>query len=230
MNDMIKEMIQYDDVEVFKSKGLYDENGFNDKFYKLYINYKILFEKYLLNKLSLKEMDDKISNSKLLFIPVVNENMDVYQMLSSLNLKYIYLRNNLNVDKLSVDDIDLVVNLNDQLLRKPSDELFNLVDRTYKNVIDLNRSDEDIGHMVCYGPDRDNFWFDSRELVFGVRCDEYADNGLGEEQEWLDNYFEQMQFLGKLFNDLENKYSDILGIKVNFLYYDNVSIEKSMSR
>ena len=84
--------------------------------------------------------------------------------------------------------------------------------------------------MVCYGPDRDGFWFDSRELVFGVRQDEYIDNELGDGQEWVDNYFNQLQFLGKMFSEYGPKFSDILGIKVNFLYYDNVSIEKSMSR
>jgi len=230
MNDIIKKMIQYNNVECFKEKGLYDENDFNDRFYKLYVNYKILFEKFLLYKLPLKEMDDKIRDSGLLFISVGNEDMDIYQMMSTLNLKYIYLRNNLNVDKLSMKDIDLIINLDDKDLSKPSNMLFDLVERTFKDVLDMNRENEEIGHMVCYGPDRNGFWFDSRELVFGVRQDEYVDNGLGEEQEWLDNYFKQLQFLGKIFNELQTKFSDILGVKVNFLYYDNVSIEKSMAR
>lgn len=230
MNDIIKQMIQYDSVEHFKDKFLYDENDFNDRFFKLYINYKILFEKYLLKKLSLKQMDDRIINSGLLFSLVNKDNMDIFQMLSTMNLKYIYLRNSLNVDKLSRTDIELIVRLNENELNKPDDKLLDLVERTFKNVLDLDRDDEEICHMVCYGPDRDDFWYDSRELVFGVRFDEYADNGLGDDQEWVDNYFNQLQFLGKLFNELSPKFSEILGIKVNFLYYDNVSIEKSMSR
>jgi len=230
MNDIIKQMIQYDNVECFKEKGLYDENDFNDRFFRLYVNYKILFEKYLLKKLSLKEMDDKIGNSDLMFFAVKKDDMDMYQMLSTLNLNYIYLRNNLNVDKLSMTDIDLIVGLSDKDLSKPGNELYDLVERTFKSVLDLNRGQEDIGHMVCYGPDRDDFWFDSRDLIFGVRQDEYADNGLGEEQEWVDNYFDQLQFLGRMFNELSPKFSDVLGINVNFLYYDNVSIQKSMSR
>ena len=50
------------------------------------------------------------------------------------------------------------------------------------------------------------------------------------DDKWLDNYYKQMQFLGNIILELQNKCSEILGIKVNFLYYDNVSIEKSISR
>ena len=230
MNDMIRQMVQFYDIEYLKKKGLYDENDFSDKFFKLYINYKILLEKYLLKKLSLKEFDNKIVNSEFKFSPVMKENMDIYQLLSVLNLKYVYLRNNLNVDKLSIQDIELVVNLNDSNLSKPSDELFSFIERTYKDVLDANRENNDVRHMVCYGKDTDYFWKDSRDLVFGVRQDEFVDNGLGEEDEWLDNYFGQMQFLGNLFNEYETKYSSILEINVKFLYYDDVSVKKSMSK
>ena len=141
MNDIIKQMIQYNNVECFKEKFLYGENDFNDRFYTLYINYKILLEKYLLKKLSLKEMDDMISDSGLFFVAVKNDDMDMYQMMSTLNLNYIYLRNNLNVDKLSMTDIDVIVNLNDKDLSKPSNMLFDLIERTFKNVLDMNREE-----------------------------------------------------------------------------------------
>lgn len=230
MNDMIKQMVQYVDVDQLKDKGLYGDNDYNERFYILYRKYKILLEKYLLKKLSLREMDAKIVNSGLLFMPVKSDDMDIYQLLSTLNLKYIYLRNNLNVDKLSMDDINKIVNLNDAELNNPDEKLIDLIHNTYKNVLDANRKKEDICYMICYGTDSDYFWHDSRELVFGIRQDEYADNGLGQDNEWLDNYFKQMQFLGNMINELEPIFSTILDIKVKFLLYDNISIEKSMSR
>ena len=77
--------------------------------------------------------------------------------------------------------------------------------------------------MVCYGPDRNDFWFDSRELVFGVRHDEYIDNGLGEGQEWLDNYSKQKQFINEETKKVGNICSEKLGLKVNFcLINDNL--------
>ena len=230
MNDMIKQIVQCDSIELLESKGLYENNDFNDRFYLLYKNYKILFERYLLNKLPLGEYDERIDKSNLLFLPVNKDNMDIYQLMSTFNLKYIYLRNILNVDKLSIEDIEMIVNLKDEELSNPSKELYELIDRTYKNVLDANRDVNDVSHMICYGEDRDYFWHDSKELVFGIRQDEYSDNGLGENEEWLDNYYMQMQFLGNIILELQNKCSEILGIKVNFLYYDDVSIEKSMSR
>ena len=230
MNDMIKQIVQCESIEMLESKGLYDNNDFNDRFYFLYKNYKILFEKYLLSKLPLVEYDNMIDESKLLISPVNMDNMDIYQLLSTFNLKYIFLRNILNVDKLSIEDIELIVNLKDEELSNPRETLYELIDKTYKLVLDANRDETDGTHMVCYGEDRDYFWYDSRELVFGIRQDEFFDNGLDRNEEWFDNYVKQMQFLGKIIEELQNKCSEILGIKVNFLYYDDVSVIKSMSR
>lgn len=227
---MIKQIFQYDSTELLENKGLYENNDLNDRFYLLYKNYKILFEKYLLNKLSLKEYDNRIVDSNLFFTPVNNDIMDIYQLLSTFGLKYIYLRNILNVDKLSVEDINIIINLKDDELSNPSEKLFELVDNTYKMVLNADRNGNNISYMICYGNDSDYFWHDSRELVLGIRQDELADNGLGQNEEWLDNYFKQMKLLGDIILELETKGEEILGIKVNCLYYDNVSVEKSMSK
>ena len=45
-----------------------------------------------MNKLPLKDMDNEIINSGLLFIPVEKEKMDFYQKFSAMKLKYLYLR------------------------------------------------------------------------------------------------------------------------------------------
>lgn len=230
MDNIIKNLIDIN-ADLLEKKGLYTNNDLNLKFYSLYKNYKILLEKYLLKKLPLKECDDRMRDSGLLFIPVQKEDMCYYQLLSTFDLKYIYLRSDLHVDKLSFEDIELLVNLTADELSNPSDKTFELIDRTYKNVIDSKKDNaDDVIVMNCYGPDREEFWFPSNELIFGIRYDEFADNGLGEEEEWDENYNKQMMFIGEMMNSLNKVCSDILGIKVNFIYFDDNTVKKNRIR
>lgn len=230
MNDMINQIVNVVNIEELIDKGLYRDGDFTDKFYVLYKNYKILLEKFLVSRLPLVEYDNKIDNSGLLFYPVKREDMDIYQLFSTMNLKYIYLRNVLNVDKLSNDDIELVVNLSDSELINPDEKMIELINRTYKDVLSSNRDSNDDTYMVCYGTDRDYFWHDSRDLVFGIRYDEYADNGLGQNKDWLNNYYKQNKLIGDCIKELDSKCMEILGINVHFLKYDEVSIINSMIR
>lgn len=232
MNDMIKEMLDEFDYDVFTSKGLYENDELTDRYYTLVKNYKILLDKYLMNKLPLKDMDNEIINSGLSFIPVEKEKMDFYQKFSAMKLKYLYLRNNLYVYKLSNGEIDTLVNLSNNQLAKPSAKLMELIDDTYRMVIDAKPYGDDVSdvYMKCYGIDDNDYWLKSDELVIGLRYDEFADNGLGDGDEWVDNYNKQLEFLGNLMNNIENKCSDILGFKVNILYYDDVIIENTMGR
>lgn len=232
VDEMIREMLDEFDYDMFTSKGLYDNDDLTERYFTLIKNYKVLFEKYLMSKIPLKDMDDKIINSNLKFIPVDNGKMDFYQKFSTMKLKYIYLRNNLYVYKLSNGEIDTLVNLSVNQLSRPSAKLMELIDDTYKMVIDAKPYGDNVAdnYMKCYGIDNSDYWINSDELVIGVRYDEFADNGLGEGDEWVDNYNNQLEFLGNLMIEMEKSCTDILGIKVNFLYYDDVAVMKTMGR
>ena len=232
MNEMIKEMLDEFDYDVFTSKGLYENDDLTDRYYILVKNYKILLDKYLMSKLPLKDMDNEIINSGLFFIPVEKEKMDFYQKFSAMKLKYLYLRNNLYVYKLSNGEIDTLVNLSNNQLAKPSAKLMELIEDTYRMVIDAKPYGDDVSdvYMKCYGIDDNDYWLKSDELVIGLRYDEFVDNGLGNGDEWVDNYNKQLEFLGNLMKNIENKCSDILGFRVNILYYDDVIIENTMGR
>lgn len=225
---MIKRMLDEFNYDIFVSKGLYDDD-LTERYYIAIKNYKILLDKYLMDKLSLKKFDDKIVNSDLFFVPIQNENMDFYQSFSSIGLKYIYLRNNLYIDKLSNDDIDIIVNLSKEQLNNPDIELIGLIEKTYKDVLDGRPQEENIAinYKKYYGGD---YWFNSDEIVFGIRYDEFTDNGLGDGLEWINNYDKQLEFLGKLMFEMNEICSQILGMKVNFLYYDDAIVARSMMR
>ena len=223
-------MLDEFDEESFVNKGLYEDGELTERYYTLVKNYKVLLDNYLLNKLGLSEVDYKIINSGLSFVPIDIDDMDFYQKFSSMGLKYLYLRNNIYINKLSLDDMEKIENLSVNQMQKPSSKLMTLIEDTFKDVIDAKPydADQNVDYMKCYGLDSDEYWVKSNELVIGVRYDEFADNGLGEGDDWFDNYNKQLEFLGKLMLDLEKSCSEVLNMKVNLLYYDEASVMRSM--
>lgn len=209
-------------------EGLYEDGELTERFYTLYKNYQLLLEKFFLRELPLAEYDDRFFHSGLHFTAVKPEDMDIYQSLSGMNLRYFFLRNILHVEKLSDEDIQMIVSMDAKELYDPSEETMNFIRKTYQWVLCINRDGDDTTYMVCYGTDRDYFWHDSRELIFGFRYDEYADNGLGQNEEWLENHFAQYTMTSITFGELQNVCSETLAMKVHFLKYDEVSVMRSM--
>lgn len=225
MNNLVNEDRAFN-MELIMSKGLCDNGILNNKYYTLYRNYKILLDKYLVYKFNLKMYDEKISNSGLKFVSVKDEDMDDYQNNSFMGLKYIYLRNNLYVEKLSVEDINLLLNIDLSKITSFEDDIFKIIERTFMTVIDSSFGNTI--QMNCYGADDDYYWKESNELVFGVRHDKFADNGLGDGDIWSDNYDKQINFLGSLIGEMIQKSSEIMGSNVNFLQYDEFTVKRRM--
>ena len=209
-------------------EGLYENGELTERFYTLYKNYQLLLEKFLLRELPLAEYDDRLFHSGLYFTTVKPEDMDIYQSLSGMNLRYFFLRNILHVEKLADEDIQMIVNIDAEELSDPSEETMNFIRKTYQWVLCINRDGDDTTYMICYGTDRDYYWHDSRELIFGFRYDKYADNGLGQDEEWLENSFEQYKMVSIAFGELQRICSETLDMKVHFLNYDDVSVMRSM--
>ena len=220
LNEIIKANAEVSDMNLLISKGLYDNNDYTDKFYRLYMNYHILLDKYLVRKYSLIKYDKAFDESGLRFIPVEEENMDYYQYISQMDLNYIYLRNNIYVEKLSDEDIDKILSLNDNFLEYPREETFELIERTYKDVIDVNNDHSN--SLARYGPDNDNYWFPSNELVIGFRHDDFADNGLGDGEMWANNNEKQIIFINMF---LDNINKETRG-EVNFVWYNDYTIKE----
>lgn len=153
--------------------------------------------------------------------------MDYYQLTSTMNLKYIYLRNYLYVEKLSSDDIEKIINLSDSELQTPSDDLYNLVESTYKKVIDSKFNTNNIRLMKCYGIDRDKFWYDLKALVFGIRHDEFNMHGMNDD-DWQENYFDQTDYLNDLMKRLKEELSEKIGIEVGAMLYNEFTVKKQI--
>ena len=237
INDIIRRNTEISDEDLVINKGLYRDKAFdgkkynfNDRYYQLYRNYKVLLDRYLVDKFSLKVYDDLVANSNLLFIPMKKADMDYYQYISKMGLKYFYLRNNIYVEKLSLEDIEKIINLTEDELNKPSKEIIEIIERTYPIVIDYANG-KGLPGISCYGPDSQRFWIDSSELVFGFIFDEAADNGLGEDEEWFQNDIKQKAFLRSLFVVMKNKMNEVNQKNNNIIWYNEFTInERVLSR
>lgn len=233
IDDIINRNAEISDEDMLIKKGLLEGNelnadfyNFNDKYYTLYKNYKKLLDMFLLAKFSLKEYDDRVENSGLKFVPVKKEDMDYYQYISNMGLKYFYLRNNLYIEKLDEKDIDVLINLSQEQLANPNKEIMDIIERTYLMVIDF-ASGKGMPSMSCYGLDYDEYWHDSSELVFGFIFDDFADNGLGQDELWQENYFKQTRFINELLAEMNKKISEAQGKNVNFIRYNEFTIKES---
>ena len=168
--------------------------------------YKELFEKYLINKIDLIKYDNEINSSSLGFTESNNvslaSNLDEY-----LNLKYFYILNRFYLDKLSDEDLNILINGNDL-------ERLLLIENTYKKVLiygndinlKLNHNNNDIL----------NDFSNNGELVFGLY---YGSSSLKviNEDEYFDNYNKKKEFLNDLADRLKNKIYDKLDLSVKII-------------
>ena len=111
-------------------KGLTNYNKLSEKYIELYNKYNKYFLRFMIDILDLNMYDKLIGNSELDFGICRENRQDVYQKSSPLN--YIYIKNNLHIEKLSDNDLRLLDVCNDDNI------LLDLIRRTYKEIITIN--------------------------------------------------------------------------------------------
>ncbi len=210
-------IISYDEV---KNKGLGNENEINENYIKYLNKYKKLFEEFLLKKYPLKSIDDSIKNSKYVFLPIEEDNMDFYQSTSTMNLKYIYLRNNLNIEKLSLKDLKYL-NECDETLNEENEKF---ILNTFKDVIDPCKKEEKVRNIIFYGPENRNYICDSTDLVFGIRYDELSSSNL-RDINWKEEFINKNNILNEIVNIIENDLVKDNNIKVRCIIYNQFSVD-----
>jgi len=202
-------LINYD---LLKEKGLGDTEP-NERYFKLLNNYKSMFEAYLCMTLELDTIDKRIKESELKFIPIKEENMDFYQISSTMNLNYLYLRNDLHIEKLSVEDLNYLEN-KDSL----DEESTKFIVRTFKNVINPYEETK----RIFYGPENENYISECTDLVIGVRYDE-IDKSIPEDK-FVENFSKQMEYITELKTVISILGTMRLDVFTNCIHYNEMSI------
>lgn len=201
-------------------ESLKDEQ--KELYFELYSAYSYFFRKYIIDKLDLKKYDENLTNSNLNYLKVKDENMDIYQDFSKDVLNYFYIRNNLYVERLTLEEKEYVYKkfvTNDNVM---SDKMINFIENTYKKVIFENINNNGQLCDINYGPDNPMYCAPNDSLIIGVRYDDFNLNGQTDE-EWDINRQKQFDYLFEVMKNLENDSTNKVNTLVICIKYDEYS-------
>lgn len=123
------------DLSLVVAKKICDEEMFCDNYLYIQALYRKGLDQYFLKELGLKKYDELLTSSKLRFITRGKEHQNVYQESSTLAFNYIYLHNNLYVERLDEKMVNFLQNrINNHQLDVDA-ELLQVVKETYPAVI-----------------------------------------------------------------------------------------------
>ena len=216
LNSEFLNLINFDLV---REKGLGTET-LNEKYFEILNKYKSFFETYLKENLPLDYIDQNMKESELDFRPIKDSKKDFYQMTSTMNLTYIYLRNNLYIEKLSKEELQLLDSETEY-----NDKVKDFIKNTYKKVI----NPYDDSKIVFYGPENGQFIGNSNDIVLGIRYDEFESELDG--NEFRDNFLAKQKIISQLNTLLNIVALKDLGSNLICRQYNEVSImEKYKNR
>lgn len=206
---LLETKIPYDNKEYFDSMSPESQ----ESYLKLYSLYNNLLIQYLIKKYNLNLYDEMIQNSKRNFKKVDTKDMDIYQYTSSKYLNYLYIRNNIYIEKLSKEELLYLSNTKEIL--DYNNEQF--IEKTYKKIILENE-------YTMYGPDNPKYFKKPNTLIIGLRCKSIDLNNDSDDE--LDNFLSQQQYLKLFIPELSRQLNDRNLDSIEVIEYNNSSVEK----
>lgn len=182
-----------------------DENTDYEKFLKKQILYRKSFEAILCKYIDFQKIDERI---KSLNLPIVyDKDYNFYHKFSSLNSEYIYLRNNIHVERLNKEEDEYLENclLKNQLLD------FDCINKTYSRVLF-----EDGEKVFCGSPTSKNM-VDSKSIII-----EFAYNQIKCNIEQILNCGEVFEIIKESINSI---LVDKLNLKTSYVIYNSIPDE-----
>ncbi|MBR2712820.1 MAG: hypothetical protein IKE73_03835 [Bacilli bacterium] len=211
-------------IEMEDLKNYYngDISILNDEDLKIYSLYYSLLIDYLLKNSNLKKVDEDIYKCDLNFVPVKIDNMDLFQYMSSENLKYFYIRNIIHVERLTKEEKEFLLSKNNLDLND-NEELESFVKNSMYKLIYEGKGKEN--ETVFYGPFNANYMLPANSLVIGFRYDEFNNDGMSD-NEWDINHDKQDNKKLDFFREINIKNDKFKDVLVRFLEYNDFSIQK----
>lgn len=136
----------------------------DDEFLSLQIKYRAIIEKILKDYIDFEDIDKRINNNVVL--PKIEDlDYNFYHKFSSLNSNYLYLRNNIHIENLSMDQIEKLKN-----------------DKADKSFIvsTLGKVLFEDGDMACYGSPRFENIVNCKGFIFEFAYDSFKINSLSD--------------------------------------------------
>lgn len=201
-------------------------NGLSEQekweYLELYSTYSNLLADYLIENYRLKEYDEAICDDSCSFQKVEEENMDIYQFLTSDKLDYIYVRNNLFIERLTQDEWKYL------LSRVGKSEDFNqddseFIKNTFKRVI---AESTDSIYNTLFGPDNSSFIAPSNSLILGIRFDDFYSPNNESSDKWSNDNSRRLQVINIISMMLHSNLSKELDMPITVIKYNDFSIKK----
>jgi hypothetical protein len=121
------------DFALARSKQLIGtDDVLTDEYLLLQAIYKRAFYQYLDKVTGLSDYERQLKNGKYNFAPLDKPEQNIYQRYGGFEWTYVYLRNNFHIERLTESDLSLLKNSD------TASDLFNFVERTFKDVIAIH--------------------------------------------------------------------------------------------
>ena len=173
-----------------------------DEFLKLQLKYREEFESFLKKIVSFSSFDQLLTKENIKILEIEDKNDNFYHKFSSLNSKYLFLRNNYHIERLKEKDLDVLKGslFDDKKLEE------NFILKTFKEVLF-----ED-GDQAMFGVPMLKNLANSKSLVFELAYDDKLCSV--EESKIIRKFYENT--LVKLQKFLKNE----LNVDVNIIIND----------
>lgn len=182
--------------------------------------YKKLLSQYIITNVDIKKIDNLFDNSHLYFIEVKQEEKDSYQKSSNIESKYLYVRNDFNIQMLSKEELNY---LNE--MKNNNNYDFEFLKNTLKRVISSS-NDTNQTNPQFYGPLDMKYSANNTDLVIGFRYDHFS-NEEELKEKWENNYYKQLKFIEKVLPKIEQELSRLLEMSVKIIEYNDYSVTLS---
>lgn len=209
-------------IDLANSKGLADNNGLTDKYFYIQSLYYYYLELYLNKKLNIEDLESKFTSN---YRYVKDEDKDIFQYLSS--NKYIYIRNTLYIEKLPINIINYLLNNNDVGIL--TQEIENIIESTYKEVITTNVFNHIESFETNFGPLDPMYSAENDALVLGIRFAEEDESLYESEDKWFEDYCNRRECIENLKEQINNHYSKVLNCNVKVIEYFEDSVNKMIN-
>lgn len=188
--------------------------------YSTYSHYLIL---YLTEKLDLKKYDTRIINSTNKFKIINYDKMDLYQYLSSDYLSYLYIRNNIYIERLTNDEKKYLNSLSNSNDLNLTEEISNFISKTCLKVI-LEEPDLNKNLITNYGPSEEQF-AQTNAIIIGLRYDRfYLENDVIQKDWNRQDDLRQLEF-DFITKYMKNSFKKITSLNVVPIIYNDSSVK-----
>ncbi len=173
--------------------------------------YRLGFENYLQQLFDIEKYDNLLSESELNFLPAEGDNITQQQENSMLGMKYIYVRNDIHLERLTEEDYEILKDAAEQTGEDITgdteipDSVQEMIERTFCNIIAPNiiEKEEDKTVLTSFDVSGSKLFTNNSIVFYVVTQEEFDKNGEYVDEE---NEHQKKELLEILCSQMESEF------------------------